>query len=66
MASIHARLTATHHKASALLALRPLDVIVKTGSQVIPEKGHLGYSPEPGLIVFRRGKMQPAVMGSNN
>ncbi|WP_416424319.1 DUF2268 domain-containing putative Zn-dependent protease [Pseudomonas sp. App30] len=47
---LQARLTATHHKASALLPLRPLDVIVKAGSQVIPEKGHLGYAPEPGLI----------------
>lgn len=47
---IHKRLLDTFEKAAALMSLRPLDVIVKAGTQVIPEKGHLGYVPEPGLI----------------
>ncbi|KJH85243.1 DUF2268 domain-containing protein [Stutzerimonas stutzeri] len=47
---IHASLTETYIKANALLALRPIDVVVKASAQVIPEKGHLGYAPEPGLI----------------
>ncbi len=35
---------------AALLPLRDTDVIVKAGQDVIPEKGHLGYAPEQGLI----------------
>lgn len=47
---LHTRLLETYEKAIALLPLRPLDVIVKAGTHVIAEKGHLGYAPEPGLI----------------
>lgn len=32
------------------LPLQDTDVIVKAGQAVIPEKGHLGYAPEKGLI----------------
>ncbi|KFE36107.1 DUF2268 domain-containing putative Zn-dependent protease [Thioclava atlantica] len=32
------------------LPLRDTDVIVKAGKAVIPEKGHLGYAPDKGLI----------------
>lgn len=32
------------------LPLQDTDVIVKAGKAVIPEKGHLGYAPEQGLI----------------
>ncbi|MFF7710226.1 DUF2268 domain-containing putative Zn-dependent protease [Pseudomonas sp. NPDC007930] len=47
---LQARLLSTYETASALLPLGPLDVIVKAGRQVIAEKGHLGYAPEPGVI----------------
>lgn len=47
---IHTSLTQTFIKANALLPLRPIDVIVKASPYVIPEKGLLGYSPEPGLV----------------
>ncbi|MBK4728118.1 DUF2268 domain-containing putative Zn-dependent protease [Pantoea agglomerans] len=43
-------LTETYAKASMLMNLPSLDIIVKAGTQVIPEKGHLGYSPEPGIV----------------
>lgn len=43
-------LTETYTKASALMLLPSVDIIVKTSSHVIPEKGHLGYAPEPGVI----------------
>ena len=33
-----------------LLPLRDTDVIVMSGTDVIPEKGHLGYAPDKGLI----------------
>ncbi|MGL7684257.1 DUF2268 domain-containing protein [Salmonella sp. NW805] len=32
------------------MLLPSVDVIFKTSSHVIPEKGHLGYAPEPGVI----------------
>src|SRR5476649_1482948 len=47
---LHTRLLETYEKVITLMPLRPLDVIVKAGTHVIPEKGHLGYAPEPGLI----------------
>jgi uncharacterized protein YjaZ len=43
-------LTETHEKAVALMPLRPLDVVVQTGKRVIPEKGHVGYAPKPGVV----------------
>ena len=47
---VRASLTETFIKADALLALRPIDVVVKPSVHVIPEKGHLGYAPEPGVV----------------
>ncbi|MBA1243372.1 DUF2268 domain-containing protein [Pseudomonas japonica] len=47
---LQAALTQTHAQATALMPLPPVDVILKAGAQVIPEKGHLGYAPEPGVI----------------
>ncbi|WP_407315953.1 DUF2268 domain-containing putative Zn-dependent protease [Pseudomonas sp. nanlin1] len=49
---LHSRLLETYEKANTLMPLRPLDVIVKAGIHVIPEKGHLGHAPEPGLIIL--------------
>lgn len=47
---LRACLLETYEKAIAVMPLRPLDVVVKAGNRVIPEKGHLGFAPEPGLI----------------
>jgi hypothetical protein len=33
-----------------LLPLQDTDVVVRAGTFVIPEKGHLGYAPEKGVI----------------
>ncbi|RJE17382.1 hypothetical protein PHISCL_10280 [Aspergillus sclerotialis] len=35
---------------AALLPLGDTDVIITGGNRVIPEKGHLGYAPEKGVI----------------
>lgn len=35
---------------AALLPLNDTDVVVAAGKGVIPEKGHGGYAPEPGVI----------------
>ncbi|WMY72472.1 DUF2268 domain-containing putative Zn-dependent protease [Buttiauxella selenatireducens] len=43
-------LTEAYTRANMLMKLPSLDIIVKAGSHVIPEKGHLGYSPEPGVV----------------
>ncbi|WP_241602492.1 DUF2268 domain-containing putative Zn-dependent protease [Rosenbergiella nectarea] len=40
----------THRQVSEQLTLPSIDVIVKTGSYVIPEKGIMGYCPEEHLI----------------
>ena len=43
-------LEVTFAKASQQMLLPSLDVVIKAGKAVIPEKGHLGYCPESGLI----------------
>ncbi len=43
-------LTTTHDKAAAHLPLGPLDAVVQAGRHVIPEKGHVGHAPGPGVI----------------
>lgn len=40
----------THLRASSLLPLLPLDIVIQVGKQVIPEKGHLGYTSGSGVI----------------
>ncbi|WKA69873.1 DUF2268 domain-containing putative Zn-dependent protease (plasmid) [Klebsiella pneumoniae subsp. pneumoniae] len=47
---LEACLSETYIKANIQMSLPSLDVIVKAGTHVIPEKGHLGYSPEPGVV----------------
>ncbi|MCT8266841.1 DUF2268 domain-containing protein [Afifella sp. JA880] len=54
-------LTATHEKAAALMPLRPLDVVVQSGRWVIPEKGHVGRSPKPGVIFLTLDPGNPAL-----
>lgn len=43
-------LKTTFDTSAALLPLGDTDVVVKTGKNVIPELGHMGYAPEPGVI----------------
>ncbi|NTZ51066.1 peptidase [Citrobacter gillenii] len=57
---LHTCLTATHEQAKRIMHIPPLDVVVKTGKFVIPEKGHLGYCPEPGLVYLTVDPENPA------
>ncbi len=43
-------LTRTFAAASDCLPLGPTDVILRATGQVIPETGHLGFAPGPGVI----------------
>lgn len=58
------RLTVTHEKASALIALGALDVVVQTGKRIIPEKGHLGFAPKPGVIFITVDPTNPAMLAN--
>lgn len=40
----------TYERAQKVMSVPSLDVVVKAGTFVIPEKGHLGYCPEAGII----------------
>ncbi|AIA71806.1 DUF2268 domain-containing putative Zn-dependent protease [Pectobacterium atrosepticum] len=59
-------LTETYTKASILMNLPSLDIIVKAGTQVIPEKGHLGYSPEPGIVYITVDPEKPSFCSNPN
>lgn len=37
------------------MPLQPLNVVAQTGKRIIPEKGHLGYAPKPG-VAFIHGR----------
>ena len=43
-------LTHTYEKAKRLMQIPSLDVVVKAGKFVIPEKGHAGFCPEAGIV----------------
>lgn len=43
-------LTHTYEKAKSLMQIPSLDVVVKAGKFVIPEKGHAGFCPEAGIV----------------
>lgn len=51
----------THEKAAVLMPLQPLDVVVQTGKHIIPEKGHLGYAPSPGIVFVTVDPNNPAL-----
>jgi hypothetical protein len=53
-------LSETYMKANIPMPLPSLDVIVKAGVHVIPEKGHLGYCPEPGVVYITVDPANPA------
>jgi len=59
-------MTETYAKANMLMTLPPLDIIVKAGAHVIPEKGHLGYSPEPGIVYITIDPENPAFYSNYN
>ncbi|MCP1572309.1 uncharacterized protein YjaZ [Herbaspirillum rubrisubalbicans] len=63
---ITAALWETYERASSLISLRPLDVVVQTGKQVIPEKGHLGYSSAPGVIFITVDPTHPLLLPNQN
>lgn len=44
------RLNASFSLSEKLLPLLDTDVVVKAGKGVIPDKGHLGYAPERGVV----------------
>lgn len=50
----------THQQVSEKLTLPSVDVIVKTGCYVIPEKGIMGYCPEEHLIYLTIDTDSPA------
>lgn len=54
-------LQAAFSVSASLLPLQDTDVIVKAGRSVIPEKGHLGYAPEAGLIYVTVDPENPAL-----
>ncbi|WP_296262200.1 MULTISPECIES: DUF2268 domain-containing putative Zn-dependent protease [unclassified Pseudomonas] len=54
-------LSRTHQIAGSLMALSPLDVVVKAGTHVIPEKGHLGYAAEAGVIYLTVDPASPVL-----
>ncbi|MEM1431700.1 MAG: DUF2268 domain-containing putative Zn-dependent protease [Pseudomonadota bacterium] len=58
---LHASLSAAHGKATEVLPLGPLDVVVMEGQRVIPEKGHVGYAPSPGIVFVTIDPGNPAV-----
>lgn len=43
-------LTDTYERARRLMPLPSLDLVVKAGTFVIMEKGHLGFCPEAGVV----------------
>ena len=43
-------LTHTYEKAKRLMPIPTLDVVIKAGKFVIPEKGHAGFCPEAGVV----------------
>lgn len=59
-------LARTHERASKLMLLPPLDVVVKAGAHVIPEKGHLGYAPEAGVIYLTVDPGSPTLIANHD
>lgn len=58
---LHNCLMKTHEKAAGLMPLQALDVVVQTGKRIIPEKGHLGYAPKPGVVFITVDPDNPAL-----
>lgn len=54
------KLTDTYIEAARLMPTPSLDVVVKAGNYVIPEKGHGGFCPEAGVIYITVDPENPA------
>ncbi|HBT4722680.1 TPA: DUF2268 domain-containing protein [Klebsiella quasipneumoniae subsp. similipneumoniae] len=57
---LQTRLNDTYEKAKKLMPVPSLDVVVKSGKFVIPEKGHTGFCPEPGIVFITVDPENPA------
>ena len=57
---LQASLTDTYEKAKRLMLIPSLDVVVKAGKFVIPEKGHAGFCPEAAVIYLTVDPENPA------
>lgn len=53
-------LTDTYEHVQKLMPIPSLDVVVKAGKFVIPEKGHLGFCPEAGVVYLTVDPESPA------
>ena len=53
-------LTDTYERAIQVMQIPALDVEVKAGKYIIPEKGHLGYAPEVGVVFLTVDPENPA------
>lgn len=53
-------------RARGVCAIGPLDIVLQTGRWVIPEKGHVGTSPRPGLIYLTVDPDNPAFPANEN
>ncbi|WP_241521476.1 DUF2268 domain-containing putative Zn-dependent protease [Chimaeribacter arupi] len=57
---LHSCLPHTYALANKVMPLPAVDVVVKAGAYVIPEKGHMGYCPEPGVVYITVDPENPA------
>lgn len=55
----------TYEQAKRLMPIHSLDVVVKAGKYVIPEKGHLGFCPEAGVVYITVDPENPAFCENN-
>lgn len=58
-------LNETYDQAKRVMPLPSLDVVVKAGVHVIPEKGHLGYCPEQSVVYVTVDPENPAFCKNN-
>ncbi|HAF4828608.1 TPA: DUF2268 domain-containing protein [Salmonella enterica] len=57
---LQSKLTDTYVQVTRLMPTPSLDVVVKAGKFVIPEKGHTGFCPEAGIIYITVDPENPA------
>lgn len=57
---LHKSLTGTYERAIGVMQIPELDVVIKAGKFVIPEKGHLGFCPEVGVVYLTVDPDNPA------
>ncbi|VEC31463.1 Uncharacterised protein [Escherichia coli] len=54
-------LTDTYELVKRLMPIPSLDVVVKVGKLVLPEKGHHGFYPEAG-VVYRNSSSRKSII----